>query len=45
MCPEGLVLTGSAFAWIPNEALPESKDLPLIRQLILKHGIPYEERA
>lgn len=45
ICPEGLVLTGNAFAWIPQEAFTGSEDLPSVRKLLLKHRIRYEERA
>lgn len=45
MCPEGLVFSGSAFAWIPREALPDSATMPIVRQLVLKNRIRYEERA
>lgn len=45
ICPEGLVLTGNAFAWIPKEAFAGGVDLPAVRQLLLKHRIRYEERA
>ena len=43
LCPEGLIFTGGAFAWIPREAIQGDADVAFIRQLIIKSGIHYEE--
>ena len=43
LCPEGLIFTGGAFAWIPREALQGDVDMAFIRQLIIENGIRYEE--
>jgi hypothetical protein len=44
-CPEGLVLSGGAFFWMPKEAFSKAEDFQALRPIILKHRIRCEERA
>jgi len=44
-CPEGLVLTGGAFTWIPKEAFANAEHLRALRPVLLKHRVRCEESA